>query len=124
MNAHRIPDAGRGRRGMVLLEVTFSLVLALTSAFDAEDKRNQIDLAVRGLNNQLALLHSARVLPGESDVPDDGTGIAYHISVAQEQMQDQKLQPVPNMYRVVITATWTLHNQPDERDVSALIYQP
>jgi hypothetical protein len=119
---------------MVLLEVmmalviftmvAFSLVVALYSAFDAEEKRNQIDLAVRGLNNQLALLHSARLLPGEQDAPDDGTGIAYHITVAQEQMQDQKMQPVPNMYRATITATWILHNQPDEREVSALVYQP
>jgi hypothetical protein len=122
------------RRGLVLLEVmmalvifttvAFALVVALNSAFDAARDRSQIDLAVRGLNNQLALLHSARVLPGEQDVPDDGTGIAYHISITQEQMQDQKQQPVPNMYRATITATWTDRNRPNQRDVSTLIFQP
>jgi prepilin-type N-terminal cleavage/methylation domain-containing protein len=122
------------RRGMVLLEVmmalaifavvAFSLVVALYSAFDAAEDRNHVDVALRGLDNQLALLHSARVLPGEQDAPDDGTGVAYHISITQEQMQDQKKQPVPNMYRATITATWTARNQPYERDVSALIYQP
>ena len=109
---------------VIFTMVAFSLVVALNSAFDAAHARSQVDLAVRGLNNQLALLHSARVLPGEQDVPDDGTGIAYHISVAQEQMQDQKGQPVPNMYRATITATWTDRNQPNERDVSTLIFQP
>ena len=109
---------------VIFTTVAFALVVALNSAFDAAHARAQIDLAVRGLNNQLALLHTARVLPGEQDVPDDGTGIAYHISVAQEQMQDQKHQPVPNMYRATITATWTDRNQPNQRDVSALIYQP
>ena len=121
-------------RGMVLLEVmmalvifttvAFALVMALNGAFDAAHDRAQIDLAVRGLNNQLALLHSARVLPGEQDTPDDGSGISYHISVTQEQMQDQKQQPVPNMYRATITATWTNRNQPAQREVSTLIYQP
>jgi hypothetical protein len=119
---------------MVLLEVVmaltifalvaFSLVVALNSSFDAAEDRNQIDLALRGLSNQMALLHAARVLPGEQDAPDDGTGIAYHISIAQEQMQDQKKQPVPNMYRATITATWKWRGQDNERDVSELVYQP
>ena len=39
-------------------------------------------------------------------------------------MQDQKKQPVPNMYRATITATWSNRGQAEERDVSALIYQP
>ncbi len=109
---------------VIFTTVAFALVMALNGAFDAAHDRAQIDLAVRGLNNQLALLHSARVLPGEQDTPDDGTGIAYHISITQEQLQDQKHQPVPNMYRATITATWTNRNQPDQREVSTLIYQP
>jgi len=109
---------------VIFTTVAFALVVALNSAFDAAKERAQIDLAVRGLNNQIALLNSARVLPGEQDTPDDGTGVAYHISITQEQMQDQKQQPVPNMYRATITATWTDRNQPNQRVVSALIYQP
>jgi len=124
----------RGRRGMVLIEVmtafvifvmvAFALVAALYSSFDAAKDRNEIDVALRGLDNQLAVLHEARVLPGETDAPDDGTGVAYHISIAQEQMQDQKGQPVPNMYRATITATWTSRGAPDTRTVSELIFQP
>jgi len=76
------------------------------------------------LNNQIALLHAARVVPGEQDLADDGTGILYHLSVEQAQMQDQKHQPVPNMYNATITAKWTFRNVPQERDVSELIYQP
>lgn len=120
--------------GFVLIEVVialsifalvaFSLVMALDSAFDAAMERNQIDVALRGLENQVALLHSARVLPGETDAPDDGSGILYHISVTQEQMQDQKKQPVPNMYRATITATWKFRGETQERDISHLIYQP
>jgi hypothetical protein len=104
--------------------VAFSLVMALHSAFDAAMDRNEIDVAIRGLNNQLALLHAARVLPGENDLPDDGSGILYHVAVAQEQMLDQKKQPVPNTYRATITATWKSRGQAQERDVSELIYQP
>jgi hypothetical protein len=122
------------RAGMVLLEVVtalviftlvaFALVEALQSAFDAAKDRNEVDLALRGLANQMALLHSARVLPGETDAPDDGTGVLYHISIAQEQMQDEKGQPVPNMYRATITATWKARADTEQRDVSELIYQP
>jgi predicted PurR-regulated permease PerM len=124
----------RTRRGMVLLEVltalvvftlvAFSLIMALDAAFDAAEERNQVDKAIRGLDNQIELLHSARVLPGETDAPDDGTGISYHISVEQVQMNDQKGQPVPNMLRATISAKWTMHNKADERDVSELVYQP
>ena len=119
---------------MVLLEVVialtiftvaaFSLVMALDSAFDAAADRNQIDAAIRGLDNQMELLHSARVLPGDNDLPDDGSGITYHLTVAQVQMQDQKNQPVPNMLRATITAHWQWRGQDEERDVTELIYQP
>ena len=134
MNPATIQHDREGRRGMVLLEVmtalaifilvAFALIQALQSAFDAEMDRNQIDMALRGLENQMALLHSARVVPGESDAPDDGTGILYHIAVVQMQLQDEKSQPVANMYRATITATWKFRGQPQERDVSHLIYQP
>jgi hypothetical protein len=104
--------------------VAFSLVMALDSAFDAAMDRNQVDAALRGLDNQMALLHSARILPGVLDVPDDNSGILYHVSITQEQLKDQKGQPVPNMYRATITATWKLRGDPQKRDVSELIYQP
>jgi hypothetical protein len=128
------PSPRGSHRGMVLFEVVmalfvftlvaFSLVIALDSAFDAANERNQIDVALRGLENQMTLLHSARVLPGETDVPDDGSGVLYHVSVEQEQLQDQKSQPVPNIYRATITAKWTSSGQAEERDASELIYQP
>jgi type II secretory pathway pseudopilin PulG len=121
-------------RGMVLMEVVialfifatvaFALVAALSSAFDAADNRNEIDVAVRGLQNQMALLHGSRLLPGESDASDDGSGVLYHISVVQEQLNDQKGNPLPNIYRATITATWKSQGQSEERDVSELIYQP
>ena len=104
--------------------VAFSLVMALDSAFDAAMDRNEVDVAIRGLENQMELLHSARVLPGENDLPDDSSGILYHVTIAQEQMKDQKQQPVPNTYRATITATWKSRGQAEERDVTELIYQP
>ena len=130
------PFHSRSTQGMVLFEVVialfiftmvaFSLVLALDRTFDAGMERNEIDVALRGLENQMALLHSGPLLTGERDAPDDGTGVVYHLSIQPEQMRDQKGQPVPNMYRATITATWKSHagGQPNERDVSELIYQP
>jgi hypothetical protein len=134
MSPHPLFHSRRNCRGMVLFEVitalfvftlvAFSLVMTLDSAFDAAMDRNRVDTALRGLDNQMALLHSARVTPGETDMPDDSSGILYHVSVAQEQMKDQKGQPVPNMYRATITATWKSRGDPQERDVSELIFQP
>jgi type II secretory pathway pseudopilin PulG len=124
----------RRRRGMVLLEVimaltvftivALSLVMALDSSFDAAKDRNEVDVALRGLKNQLSLLHAAQVAPGETDAPDDGSGVLYHISIAQAQMQDQKNLPVASMYRATITATWKSRGEDQERDVTELIYQP
>jgi hypothetical protein len=64
-------------------------------------------------------------MPGETDAPDDGTGVAYHVSVVQEQqLRDQKGLPIPNMYSATITSTWKDHNDPQTRSVWELIYQP
>jgi type II secretory pathway component PulJ len=130
-----LPRPRRNRRGMVLFEVMlalsifalvgFSLVMALDAAFDAASERNEIDTAMRGLQNQMALLHDARVTPGEIDPPDDGSGFHYRIIVEVEQLKDEKQQPLPNMYSATISATWTSKKgQQEERDVTELIYQP
>ncbi|MEI9999924.1 MAG: hypothetical protein WDO13_12600 [Verrucomicrobiota bacterium] len=81
-------------------------------------------MAIRGLQNQLALLHATRLQPGESDAPDDGSGIGYHISVAPAQLSDQKGNPVAATYTAMVTATWHDHGEVQERSVSELIYQP
>jgi hypothetical protein len=104
--------------------VSFALVMALDSAFDAATERNEIDSALRGLQNQMTLLHSGRILPGETETPDDGSGIRYTTRIEVEQMLDQKRQPVPNMYRATITAAWKSRGRAEERDVTQLIYQP
>jgi hypothetical protein len=120
--------------GMVLLEVVtalfiftlvaFSLVIALNTSFEAATNRNEIDVAMRGLQNQMASLHGFRLNLGQTNIPDDGSGVAYLVDVEAEQMNDQKGQQVPNMYRATITATWKSQGQPEERDVSELMYQP
>jgi type II secretory pathway component PulJ len=132
-------QTGRCRRasqGMVLFEVVialfiftmvaFSLVMALDRTFDAAMERNEIDVALRGLDNQLTLLHAGQLQTGENNAPDDGSGVLYHLSIQPEQMRDQKGNLVPNMYRATITATWKSHDggHPNERDVTELIYQP
>lgn len=119
---------------MVLFEVVIALVIfslvafglaeALSASFDATTDRNDIDAAVRGLNNQIALLHAARVLPGDRDLPDDGSGFTYRVSVTQEQMFDQKKVPLNNMYRATVTVNWKSHGEAQTRSVSQLIYQP
>jgi type II secretory pathway component PulJ len=126
--------AVRARRGMVLFEViialtiftlvAFSLVMALNSAFEAAEDRDHSDEAVRGIQNQMALLKGAPVAPGDRDAPDDGSGIQYHIAVSIAQMQDQKMQPVPNILSATITATWQANGQSEQRSISELIYQP
>ena len=128
------PTASRGQRhGMVLLEVivalsiftlvAFSLVMALDSSFDAARNRNKIDAVVRGLDNQLVLLHATPNLSTQ-DLPDDGSGILYHLTYEPEQLQDQKKQPVGGIFRATITAKWKSGAETEERSVSELIYQP
>jgi len=121
---------------MVLLEAmlaifvftlaAFSLVVALDGCLNTANARNRVDLAVHGLQNQMALLHGSNIQPGETDAPDDGTGVAYHISVLLAQdLRDQKGLPVPNTYRVTITATWKSPNgELQTRSVSEMVYQP
>ncbi len=128
------PAARRGRHGMTMIEVmiafvifttvAFSLVLALNSSFDAAAERNQIEASMRGLQNRLAMLHANRLIPGETDLPDDGSGITYHLSVLNEQLTDQKKQPVPNIYRATVTASWKWNGRVEQRDTSVLVYQP
>ncbi len=99
-------DLNARRRGMVLLEVmlaifvftmaAFSLVMALDGCLDTANARNRVDLAVHGLSNQMSLLHGSNIQPGETDAPDDGTGVAYHVSVLLAQdLRDQKGCPFP-----------------------------
>jgi type II secretory pathway pseudopilin PulG len=122
------------RQGMVLLElvaaltiftlVAFSLVMVLNAGFDAAKERNEIDAATRGLENQLALLHASRFIPVDQDLPDDGSGISYHVVIEPEQFQDQKKQPVVGVYRATVTAKWKSNGQEEDRSVSELLYQP
>ena len=124
------------KSGMVLFEAmlaifvftmaAFALVMALNGCLDTANARNRIELAVHGLDNQMALLHGSNIQPGETDAPDDGTGVAYHVSVALEQnLMDQKGLPIPNTYGVTITATWKgTKGDVQTRQVSEMIYQP
>lgn len=134
MNRASFHPHGKSRRGMVLLElmialfvfttVAFALVMALDAAMKAGRERNEIAAALNGLDNQLAQLHSGPLTLADRDLPDDGSGITYHLAVSPEQMQDQKKQPVPNIYRATIIARWKSDGQPDDRSVTELIYQP
>ncbi|MCE0484270.1 MAG: type II secretion system GspH family protein [Methylacidiphilales bacterium] len=123
-----------GQRGMVLVEViaaltifalvAFSLVKTLDAALDAAKSRLEIDAAMRGLENQMALLHSGPISATDRDLPDDGSGLTYHVTIQPAQFQDQKKQIVASMFRVTITVKWTTDEGPDDRSVSELIYQP
>ena len=104
--------------------VAFALVIALNTAFNVATERNQIDAATRGLENQIALLHAAQLVPADKDLDDDGSGILYHRTILPEQVFDQKKQPLLSLYRVTITAKWISNGQPYERQVSELVYQP
>jgi len=127
-------SGGGKKSGMVLLEVlaaltlfavvSLALIIALNETMDADRDRNAADAAMRGLSNQLAILRAAPITPGDQDLPDDGTGLAYHLKVAPETMQDQKKQPVLNTYRATLTVKWKSAGHDEDREVSELIYQP
>ena len=104
--------------------VAFSLIMALDTAFTAAKERNEVNAVLVGLDNQMALLHGNQITPTEQDLPDDGSGILYHLVVAPEQMVDQKKQAVPGMYRATITARWKSDGQDEDRTITQLFYQP
>jgi hypothetical protein len=128
------PSCDPGRRGMVLFElmlalfvftlVAFSLVLALNAATDAAQERNEIAAVINGLSNQIALLHQGTISSSDKDLPPDGFGIVYHLTIAPEFLKDQKGQPVPGIYRATVTAKWKSGKLDEEREIDELIYQP
>jgi hypothetical protein len=90
----------------------------------AARERNEIAAAVNGLDNQLALVHGSRLVPSQQDLPDDGSGISYHLNIAVKQLKDQRNLPIPDLYEVTVTAKWTSDGQKEDRSLSELIYQP
>jgi len=122
------------RRGMVLLElivaltifacVAFGLVLALDAGMTAATERNQVDAAVRGLQNQLALIHATRIDALDQDLPVGPDGLQYHLNIQPEQLQDQNKQPLTGIYRVTIQVRWKDGSRAEERSVTQLFYQP
>ena len=128
------PIRNPAQRGMVLIEViialtvftlvAFSLVMTLNTAMDSAKERNEIGAATRGLENQIALLHAANVFPVDKDLPDDHSGITYHLVIEQEQLLNEKKENIPGIFRATITAKWISGHQQMDRSVSELLYQP
>lgn len=122
------------RHGMVLLEVlmaltlfsvvSLALVVALDKSMDVAGDRNRTDAAVRGLSNQLALLHLGPLTPMDQDLPGDGSGLTYHVKVVPEPMTDQKKQAILGLFRATVTVQWKSGGQMESREVSELFYQP
>lgn len=134
MNASSFHRHRQARQGMVLLEVVialtvftlvaFSLVRTLDAAFDASKTRTEIDTAIRGLQNQMALLHSGPVVLMNRDLPDDNSGLTYHVTIEPAQFMDQKKQALGGIYRATITVKWKSSGLDEDRSVSELIFQP
>lgn len=130
----KLPLSIRRSDGFALLEVMlaltvfavagFSLVMALDATITAAKERNEIETATRGLSNQLALLHAQRLVPVDLDLPDDKSGILYHLSVVLERMQNLKKQPVTGFYRATLTARWSVGSRTEDRSISELVFQP
>ncbi len=108
----------------IFVTVAFALVMALDAAMTAGRQRNEIAAAINGLKNDVTLLHTSSLLPCDRDLPDDGSGIAYHLVIEPERIQDQKGQPVPNIFRATVTAKWKSDGQSVDRDLTERIYQP
>ena len=108
----------------VFILVAFSLVMALHAALDAAKLRNEIDTVMRGMSNQLALLHAGRIVPDDRDLPDDGSGFIYHLTIEPEQMENEKHQQVKGMFRATITVKWKSDGREEDRRISELLYQP
>ena len=129
-----LPPSRRFCEGMVLFEViialsifalvAMSLVMALDVSMDSAWRREKIEGALRGLENQMAQVHNTRLVPSENDVPDDGSGITYSVKIETAQFKDQKNVPLSGLYQVTVTAQWKDGTQEESRDLSELFYRP
>ena len=104
--------------------VAFSLVMALQAGVDTGKMRTTLDHVYNGFERQQALLHAGVILPVDKDLPDDNSGIAYHLTIEQAQLHDQDNRSLSGMYRATITAKWKSNGQPEQREISQLVYQP
>jgi Tfp pilus assembly protein PilV len=124
----------RGARGMVLLEViialtifsgvAFSLVMALDAATDAATDRNHIDAATLGLENQMAKISATRVAETQRELPDDKSGITYHLQIAPASLQDDQRKEFNGFFRITLQASWKVESRKETRELSQLVYQP
>ena len=129
-----IPLRPPSRSGMVLLEVivalmiftgvAFALVMALDAANDAAADRNRIDQAVQGLENQMAQVGKGRLGEESIDLPDDHSGIAYHLEVSPETLTDDDQKRYSGFFRIHLTAIWPDGKGKATRELSELKYQP
>ena len=108
----------------IFVLVAFSLVVTLNASFEAARERNEIETATRGMENQLTMLHAGKISLVDKDMEDDGSGVLYHLTIAPEQLKDQKGQPLNGMIRATITAKWKSDGQEENRSETELIYQP
>ena len=117
--------------GMVLLEVivaltiftgvAFALVMALDAATEAGTDRNRVDAATLGLENRMAQLANAPIAPTKRDLPADPTGVAYHLEITPQTLEDDHRKDFSGFYRVTLRATW---GRDREKELSQLFYQP
>lgn len=104
--------------------VAMSLVKALDVCMDSARQREEVETALRGLENQMAQLHNTRLVPSENDVPGDGSDFTYSVKIELAQLRDQRNVPLNGIYRVTVTAKWKDGSQEESRDISQLFYQP
>jgi type II secretory pathway pseudopilin PulG len=113
---------------MVLLEViialaifsgvAFSLVMALDAATDAATDRNQVDAATLGLENQMAKISSTRLAETQRSLPDNKSGIAYHLQIAPESLRDDNRKNFNGFFRVTLQASWIAQGRKETRELS------
>ena len=108
----------------IFVVAVVALVMALDASMDSAQERNEIAAATTGLDNQLALLHSAPLAACDKDLPPDGSPITYHLAITPKIFLDQKNAPVPGMYEATVTARWKSDGQPEDRTLVQLFYQP
>ena len=129
-----LPPSRRFCEGIVLFEViialsvftlvAMSLVMALDVSMDASWRREKIEGALRGMENQMDQIHNTRLIHNENDLPDDGSGFTYSVITEPAQFKDQKNVPLAGIYRVTVTAKWKDGSEDESRDISELFYQP
>jgi type II secretory pathway pseudopilin PulG len=120
--------------GYILLEVMLAtaifsmtavaLAVVLSDAISVGSRAQSETRITWALESKLNEARLVRIEPGMKATKPDGDGVTYETQISQLNMTNQKGQPLPGMYNIVVTARWRQEGQNMSQVAQTYAYQP